>query len=88
MPVYSRLKQYYRYRRNWRKFKSRKAKGALYKNALQQLDFYSQFIKGDDLVFDVGANVGNKTDLFLQLGAKAVAVETLRQIRKAVGLGV
>jgi FkbM family methyltransferase len=40
-----------------------------------QLNFYSQFIKTDNLVFDIGANVGDKTDLFLQLGAKVVAVE-------------
>lgn len=47
----------------------------MYKNAFEQLDFYSQFIKKGDLVFDIGANVGDKTDLFLKLGAKVIAVE-------------
>ena len=40
-----------------------------------QLDFYSQFIKKGDLVFDVGANVGSRSKLFLNLGAKVVAFE-------------
>ena len=37
--------------------------------------FYQQFIKPGDLCFDIGANIGIKTDLFLRLGAKVVAVE-------------
>jgi FkbM family methyltransferase len=37
--------------------------------------FYQQFIKKDDLVFDIGANVGNRVEVFLALGAKVVAVE-------------
>ena len=40
-----------------------------------QLTFYSQFIKKGDLVFDVGANVGSRSKLFLNLGAKVVAFE-------------
>ena len=40
-----------------------------------QLAFYSQFIKSGDLVFDVGANVGSRSKLFLNLGAKVVAFE-------------
>lgn len=38
-------------------------------------DFYSQFIKKGDLCFDVGANLGSRTDVFLRLGARVVAVE-------------
>jgi FkbM family methyltransferase len=38
-------------------------------------NFYSSFIKKDDLCFDIGANVGNYTDVFLRLGATVVAVE-------------
>jgi FkbM family methyltransferase len=37
--------------------------------------FYSQFIGKDDLCFDVGANNGNRTDVFLSLSARVVAVE-------------
>ena len=40
-----------------------------------QLGFYSQFIKSGDLVFDVGANVGSRSKLFLNIGAKVVAFE-------------
>ena len=40
-----------------------------------QLAFYSQFISKRDLVFDVGANVGSRSKLFLNLGAKVIAFE-------------
>jgi FkbM family methyltransferase len=39
------------------------------------LRFYSQFIKEGDLCFDIGANIGNRTKVFLKLGANVVAVE-------------
>lgn len=38
-------------------------------------EFLKQFISHGDLVFDVGANVGKKTDLYLALGARAVCIE-------------
>lgn len=37
--------------------------------------FYKQFIKSGDLVFDVGANVGERTEIFRASGARVVAVE-------------
>ncbi len=37
--------------------------------------FYAQFISKGDLCFDVGANIGERTDVFLKLGAKVVCVE-------------
>lgn len=40
-----------------------------------RLEFYKQFIQPGQLVFDVGANVGNRVKVFLALGAKVVAVE-------------
>lgn len=40
--------------------------------------FYSQFLLNNDLVFDVGANVGNRVDIFLSLGCRVVAVEPQR----------
>jgi FkbM family methyltransferase len=39
------------------------------------LRFYRQFIPADGLCFDIGANVGQRTVLFLELGARVVAVE-------------
>jgi len=33
------------------------------------------FLKNNDLVFDVGANVGLKTDVFLKKGAKVICIE-------------
>ncbi len=37
--------------------------------------FYSHFINQDALVFDIGAHVGNRVNVFLDLGARCVAVE-------------
>ncbi len=37
--------------------------------------FYSQFIKKGDLCFDIGANVGNRTEVFFSLQAKVISVE-------------
>jgi FkbM family methyltransferase len=39
------------------------------------IKFYSQFIKKGDLVFDVGANFGNRTKIFNKIGARTVAFE-------------
>jgi FkbM family methyltransferase len=41
-------------------------------------DFYRKLLVGlrrDDLIFDIGANKGEKTDVFLKLGARVLAVE-------------
>ena len=45
----------------------------------ERKEFYGQFIKSGDLVFDVGANKGNRTIIFLDLGAKVVAVEPQKE---------
>ena len=37
--------------------------------------FYRQFIQPGDLVFDIGAHLGNRTQAFLDLGAWVVAAE-------------
>src|SRR5262245_5102515 len=41
--------------------------------AMQRL--YAQFVRPGDLVFDVGAHVGDRTAAFRRLGARVVAVE-------------
>lgn len=38
-------------------------------------DFYSRLVKPGDLCFDVGANIGSKTKIFLELGARVVCIE-------------
>jgi FkbM family methyltransferase len=40
-------------------------------------EFYAQFIRPGDLVFDVGANRGDRTEVFVQMGARVVAAEPL-----------
>jgi len=43
-----------------------------------EVEFYRHLLKGfrkGDVVFDIGANHGQKTDVFLRLGARVVAVE-------------
>ena len=55
-----------------------KVKKALSQWSLQDqrmFQFYSRFISTDDICFDIGANVGNRTKVFLRLGAWVVAVE-------------
>ena len=37
--------------------------------------FYRQFIQANDLCFDIGAHIGDRTAYFLALGARVVAVE-------------
>ncbi len=41
----------------------------------EMLEFYSQFVRHGTLCFDIGANIGNRTKIFLKLGANVVAVE-------------
>jgi FkbM family methyltransferase len=44
----------------------------------KEVFFYRNLLRGfhqGDLVFDVGANLGYKTDIFLRLGARVLAVE-------------
>ena len=44
----------------------------------RQIDFYRRLLpelRHGDLIFDVGANEGFKTDLFLRMGARVVAME-------------
>lgn len=59
-------------------------KKTYYKFYLEQVDkairkdrIAKTIIKKGDLVFDIGANQGNKTALFISLGAKVIAVEPL-----------
>jgi FkbM family methyltransferase len=44
-------------------------------NAAKRAPFYSSFLSAGDLVFDVGANIGNRVEVFLEIGCKVVAVE-------------
>jgi FkbM family methyltransferase len=54
----------------------------------KEIDFYRDLLDGfrpGDMIFDVGANQGYKTDIFLRFGARVVAVEpdeTSQQILK------
>lgn len=41
----------------------------------EMLRFYRQFINVGDLCFDIGANSGERTDVFLKLNAKVICVE-------------
>ena len=36
---------------------------------------YGQFVKAGDLAFNVGANIGTRTQIFVDLGAEVIAVE-------------
>ncbi len=45
------------------------------KHYSRSLAFYKQFFSSDDLVFDIGANIGERSQLFLEIGAKVICVE-------------
>ena len=48
-------------------------------------EFYSGLIRPNDLIFDVGANVGEFTKTFLALGARVIAIEPVPSCVKALG---
>lgn len=37
--------------------------------------FYSKFLKEGEICFDIGANLGNRIDAFLNIGARVIALE-------------
>ncbi|MBL7853049.1 MAG: FkbM family methyltransferase [Cyclobacteriaceae bacterium] len=39
------------------------------------LSFYKEFVQPGSTVFDVGANYGNRVEIFLKCGAKVIAIE-------------
>jgi FkbM family methyltransferase len=41
--------------------------------------FYSSFIEKNDIVFDIGANMGNRVEAFVAIGAKVIALEPQRK---------
>ena len=47
---------------------------------------YRQFVKPDDLVFDIGAHVGDRIAAFRRLGARVVAVEPQPALVKTLRL--
>ncbi|MAL85848.1 MAG: hypothetical protein CMI23_05780 [Opitutae bacterium] len=48
----------------------------------KQVKFYSQFIKKNDLVFDVGANIGSRSKIFINIGANVKAFEPQPELVK------
>jgi FkbM family methyltransferase len=52
-----------------------------------EIKFYRELLEGfktGDLIFDIGANYGQKTDIFLRLGAKVVAIDPDEVNQKAL----
>src|SRR5690348_14843897 len=47
---------------------------------------YRQFVRPDDLVFDIGAHVGDRVAAFRRLGARVVAVEPQPALLRALRL--
>jgi FkbM family methyltransferase len=43
-------------------------------------NFYGKYINEGDLCFDIGANIGNRTEVFLDLGARVVSIEPEKEI--------
>ena len=47
---------------------------------------YGQFVQRGDLVFDVGAHVGDRVASFRRLGARVIAVEPQPAFARLLGL--
>ncbi len=47
------------------------------KYTMKQL--YAQFVRPGDVVFDAGANVGDRTRIFAELGARVIAIEPQKE---------
>ena len=71
--LYQRFKSSYVYDLYWMFANQR-----LLDDRAKEVEFYKKTLLGfrkGNIIFDIGANVGCKTDVFLRLGAKVVAVE-------------
>jgi FkbM family methyltransferase len=71
--VYYRVKNSYAYDLYWRVADKR-----LIDARRREVEFYRCLLKGfrrGDLIFDVGANDGTKTEFFLRLGARVVSID-------------
>jgi FkbM family methyltransferase len=71
--LYQRVKSSFAYDLYWRFADPR-----LLVDRTNELNLFRQILQGlrsGDLIFDIGANIGQKTDVFLRLGARVVAVE-------------
>lgn len=67
---------FYSYYKNYKQAKAEKFQQHFEERHLpDRIKFYADFIHQDDLVFDVGANVGNRVEAFLKCNARVVAVE-------------
>ena len=70
--------------RAWLLRQDRARRRALKDGRRRQLQFYRQFVHARGLVFDVGANTGERTDVFAALGSAVVAFEPLPQLSGAL----
>lgn len=60
---------------NWLKQQTWYQRREFAKYERRELRLFKRFIKADDLVFDIGANVGNKAQTFLTLGGNVICLE-------------
>ena len=67
------LVNWYQAYRNKAKQRGRDKKAQAHLHRMKSL--YGQFVSPGDLCFDIGANIGNRTEAFLKLGAQVIAVE-------------
>src|SRR5262245_62757796 len=78
------------WRTRWRTWRGvLRSLGIYYGNRSQRAAMdrlYGQFVRSGDLVFDVGAHVGDRVASFRRLGAGVVAVEPQRAMVRALRL--
>lgn len=76
LPAFFKKNVFYRAALNIKKKIERQKNERLEKQyQLRRIEFYQTFLKINDLVFDVGANIGNRVEAFRHLQCKVIAVE-------------
>lgn len=60
------------FKRKFDQINAQKIERSYHKN---RISFYKQFLHAGQLVFDVGANIGNRVQVFKELGCTVIAIE-------------
>lgn len=76
LPAYLKKNIFYKLALNIKKkFDQPKLARQEKQNRIKRLAFYRSFLRENDLVFDVGSNIGNRVEIFHELKCRIIAVE-------------
>jgi len=64
----------------------RRVNGEIRKQRQREIAFYSELLRPGSLVFDIGANLGQKSDVFLAAGFRSIILEPNRFCESSLNL--